>query len=298
MQSHRPPIGIARPSRRAALVVVSVIGAVVLSVIGVSLTSSVASATSCAGPLSAGEIRVVMVVDMGDAGSSNAVCLVVPEGTTGSQLIARRAAELGTASPRYAGSGLLCAIDGFPASGCGDRNAGGFAYWAYFAGTSGSWQYGNFNPFVKRLHDGDIEGWRYVNGAGDGQDPAPRTWPSASLFPSLAPAVPAPTAEGSPYGAGASVAPSATSSSPVPDANSTSPGAEGSTTAVDPAGTSAPTSNGDSAASTGGEVGDVALAASSSSGGSDVGRWIGAIVIAVLICAFGAGAWFRTRGAS
>ena len=292
MQSHRPSIGNARSMRRAAVMMVSMVGGLLLAGAGLFVSSSVASASSCSGPLSAGEIRVVMVVDMGDAGSSNSVCLVVPEGTTGSQLIARRAAEIGAASPRYAGSGLLCAIDGFPATGCGDRNAGGFAYWAYFSGAGGSWQYGNYNPFVKRLHDGDIEGWRYVNGAGDGQDPAPRTWPSASLFPPLAPPETA-----APAGAGTSI-PSPQVSNP--SASEGNQPADGDATGDMVATSTAPAvSSSDAVASApSSDVGDVALAASTSNGGSGIGRWVGVIVIALLICGFGAGAWFRARSSS
>lgn len=159
-----------------------------------------ADAAGCSSPRGAGEVRVVIVVDPGASGAPSSVCMVVPEGTTGSQLLARRAAEIGAAAPRYASSGLLCAIDGYPSSGCGDRTAGGYAYWAYFAGGSGSWIYGNNNPFIKRLRDGDVEGWRFVDGAGDGQDPPPRLGP-AGLFPAVVvpresemPIDPAPTA--------------------------------------------------------------------------------------------------------
>ena len=143
-----------------------------------------ADAAGCSSPRGAGEVRVVIVVDPGASGAPSSVCMVVPEGTTGSQLLARRAAEIGAAAPRYASSGLLCAIDGHPSSGCGDRTAGGYAYWAYFAGGSGSWIYGNNNPFIKRLRDGDVEGWRFVDGAGDGQDPPPRLGPTG-LFPAV-----------------------------------------------------------------------------------------------------------------
>ena len=103
------------------------------------LSAGPAGAASCTEPVAAGQIRVVIVVDPGDAGSPSSACLVVPAGTTGSQALSRRAAELGRTVPRYGGSGLLCALDGHPTSGCGDRNAGGYLYWAYFNGTSGAW---------------------------------------------------------------------------------------------------------------------------------------------------------------
>ena len=117
-----------------------------------------AATDDCARPPS-GSIRVVMVVDAG-GGSPIVTCLVVPDGITGSKLLAARAAQLGVAPPSYAGSGLLCTIDGAPASGCAETSAG--SYWANFSGTSGTWVYSSYNPFIRHLRDGDIEGWRYV----------------------------------------------------------------------------------------------------------------------------------------
>ena len=252
-----------------------------------------ADASSCAGPLAGGEIRVVIVVDGADSGGgSSATCLVVPAGTTGSQLLARRSAELRTGSPRYGSSGLLCAIDGLPATGCGDRNAGGFAYWAYFDGASGDWSYGDINPFAKRLSDGDIEGWRYVRGAGNGQDPPPRIAPSGSLFPALAPAPSPPpdSPSATPIPAGGAGAPSSavaggTNSAIAgesPDVGASSSAAEGSvassaTTSVEPV------------------VVDAVAFASSISDSSTTGRWIGIVAVAVLIFVMAGGAWFKTR---
>lgn len=158
-----------------------------LALLVVAVGPTRAEASSCSDAVPDGQVRVVVVVDPGAVGSASAACLVVPAGTTGAQALARRAAELGVSVPRYNSSGLLCAIDGHPASGCGDRNGGGYLYWAYFSGTSGSWVYGNFNPFTRRLVDGDIEGWRFVDGSGDGSEPPPRLAPSRSLFPSTAP---------------------------------------------------------------------------------------------------------------
>lgn len=245
----------------------------------VAVPSSEAEASSCAGPLAAGEIRVVLVVDAADiGGGSSATCLVVPAGTTGSQLLARRGAELGTGSPRYGSSGLLCAIDGLPATGCGDRSAGGFAYWAYFNGSSGSWVYGNFNPFIRRLADGDVEGWRYVNGAGNGQDPPPRIGPSRALFPALSP-VPVPEPEPSAPVAPLRSAPGVTSPPSIDVAEPAAPVVESVTTTVVSEGPV--------------EVVDVALASSTSA--STSGRWIGVLVALVLIGLLAGGAVLRTR---
>jgi hypothetical protein len=188
----RPRTG-AGPIGRTSRVVVAVLCVVATLVAGLAVLASPASAAErCGSTVPAGQVRVVVVVDPGTGGSPGASCLVVPEGTTGAQLLAQRAGLFGTASPRYADSGLLCAIDAYPAEGCGDRTSGGYLYWSYWSGTSGSWVYGQGNPFVRRVRDGDIEGWRFVDGSGTGSDPAPRVSPSPSLFPPLAPP-PAPT---------------------------------------------------------------------------------------------------------
>ena len=272
------------------LLMASLLVAVVVAVMFWS--SHRAEASSCSGPFSDGEIRVVIVVDGADIGSgSSATCLVVPAGTTGSQLLARRSAELGTGSPRYGSSGLLCAIDGQPATGCGDRNAGGFGYWAYFAGSSGSWSYGNSNPFLKRLSDGDIEGWRYVQGAGNGQDPPPRISPLRSLFPVLVPAVAVPpeSQSSSPMtGGGSRVLPSEPSVVPNSSAEEIAAIESGSLTVeTSVANASAPRAEP--------VVVEAVALASSSSTRSTAGRWIGIVVVTVLIIVMAGGAWMQTR---
>jgi hypothetical protein len=105
--------------------------------------------------------------------------VVVPHGTNGSRLLAARAAQLGAAVPAHAGSGLLCTIDSYPSTGCVET-AGG-SYWANFSGTGGDWAYSNYNPFLRRVCDGDVEGWRYVeHGTGAAGDAAPRV-PAGSV---------------------------------------------------------------------------------------------------------------------
>lgn len=184
------------------------------------------AATVCGGSVGEGQIRVVIVVDPGPGGPGGpaATCLVVARGTTGAQLLAERSGALGVPRPRYADSGLLCGIDGHPATGCGERTASGYRYWAYFSGTSGSWVYGSGNPFIRRMADGDVEGWRFVDGAGTGQDPPPRLGPSG-LFPPLAPPPPtvlAPVPGPLPVPGAAPAPPAA--GTPVPGADAGSPG--------------------------------------------------------------------------
>lgn len=149
-----------------------------LALLGPALlgTTEASAATSCGGPV-AGSARVVVVVDDG-LGQVSVECLLVSQGTTGSQLLRQRAAKLGTAVPGHAGSGLLCTIDSFPASGCAETSGG--SYWANFSASGGSWDYSNYNPFIRRVCDGDVEGWRYVvRGSGAAGDAAPRIAPDA-----------------------------------------------------------------------------------------------------------------------
>ncbi len=290
--THQPPsIATERLQQMRALRAMAALLVGVVALVSLLVGSAAtASASSCSGSLADGEIRVVLVVDSSDlGGGASATCLVVPAGTTGSQLLARRGSELGTGSPRYGSSGLLCAIDGLPATGCGDRSSGGFEYWAYFNGSSGSWVYGNINPFTRRLSDGDIEGWRYVQGAGNGQDPPPRIGPSRSLFPALAPVLPelppvsaSSSVTAAPSGASAagitaSTAPAGADVAIDPILGATSGGSVSTTSAVDPV-----------------VVGDVALASSTSSH-SSTGRWIGIAAVFGLIAVMAGGAWVQTR---
>ena len=295
MNHQLPSIAFKRLHRTRALRAMTVVLlSVVVSVSVLVGLADTASAASCSGPISDGEIRVVLVVDSSDlGGSSSATCLVVPAGTTGSQLLARRGNELGIGSPRYGSSGLLCAIDGLPATGCGDRNSGGYGYWAYFFDGGGNWTYGSNNPFSKRLTDGAIEGWRFVTGGcGCGQDPSPRIGPSRSLFPALAPAR-APLPE----------LPSASAPS-SPSSNPSSTNAGGSSALIPPSsGDANPeqqvgAATGSSTVTSAAEavvVGEVALASSNSTD-SNAGRWVGIAVVFVLIGVMAGGAWVQTRG--
>ncbi len=165
-----------------------------LTVAAVLLPSAPAGAAElCAPSAPAGHVRIAVIVDYGTEpgapGSASVRCLTVPDGTTGGQLLKQRAELLGTALPSYATSGLLCTLDGFPRNDeCGAASGDEFRYWSYWSGTSGSWVYGQGNPFTRRLRDGDIEGWRFVSAA-ESAAPPPRVAPSTDLFP----APPAPT---------------------------------------------------------------------------------------------------------
>jgi len=281
--------------------------AVVLVSAGVGVmvaTAPVASASpgSCGAPVP-GQARVVVVVDDGEGGADHAAatCVLVPRGAKGAQVLAARAAQLGTAAPSHAGSGLLCTIDSFPASQCADTGSG--SYWANFSGTDGSWDYSNYNPFIRRVCDGDVEGWRYVvRGSGAAGDAQPRLDASAvrpsdawgCTEPSSAPAVNGgagdpgtPAARGAAATAADSPAADGPASEPTVDpvATDSDSGSNSAAIGTARAGTSDATVLAAGAATN-------ARAATNAAGASS---WWGAGLAVVVIVALGAVAVFRSR---
>ena len=97
------------------------------------------------------------------------------------------AAALGTSNVAYAGSGLLCAIDNYPANGvqdCGQSVGNGdYDFWSYWHGSSGQWTYANNGPAEQSVSNpaDDVEGWRFQNG-----EPASSTDPPPGVAPSYA----------------------------------------------------------------------------------------------------------------
>jgi hypothetical protein len=138
---------------------------------------------------SASTLVIPVVVDSGGPSDVGVVtCVPVPAGSTGADVLTARAEMLGEPAPRYAPSGLLCAIDGFPATGCGVVTGGHYAYWAYYHGGS-SWSYADIGPAEETVSAGDVEGWRFQpEGSGTPADPPPRAPSLAStLCPSSGP---------------------------------------------------------------------------------------------------------------
>lgn len=128
-----------------------------------------------------GVVAVRVVVDYGDLAEAPAepgvVCVSVPEGADGSEVLAARAEQLGTPAPRYEASGLLCAIDGVPETGCGEPTDTGYRYWSYWLGTAEGWEYASVGPAFRSAEAAVSEGWRFVDGAGGPDDPPPGSSP-------------------------------------------------------------------------------------------------------------------------
>ena len=80
----------------------------------------------------------------------------------------------------YSNSGLLCAIDNYPANGvqnCGQSvGSGDYDYWSYWHGASGSWVYASDGPAEQSVSSpaDDVEGWRFQTDEPDNpSDPPP-----------------------------------------------------------------------------------------------------------------------------
>jgi hypothetical protein len=274
------------------------VGAVVLTIVpmvigAIAMTPSTASALGR--PCAAGDVRVAVIVDFGDSSSVSVACVPAGSRDNGAQVLGARASTLGAPAPRFNASGLLCAIDNVPATGCGDRSSGRYAYWSYWHGVDGQWQYSNFGPAAWRVDADVVEGWRFQPaGAGNPSDPPPRA--SAAL---PADCRPVPPSTAPPVVAPAGTAP------PAPGGNPSSPAAPGagSQRASSPTTDTAGAPN-DVSTSTTGIAGDVrpdattsteptetsaaAARASSTSGGTDgsgsapVGLVVGIALVATL----------------
>jgi hypothetical protein len=129
----------------------------------------------------AGQLHVAVVVDFGDNGAGvSSVCVPASAHDNGATVLAARASMLGTPQPRFNASGLLCAIDGVPATGCGEPVGKKYAYWSYWHG-DGGWSYSDVGPAASRVDASVVEGWRWNSmGAGNPTDPAPRGSANAS----------------------------------------------------------------------------------------------------------------------
>jgi hypothetical protein len=284
-----------------AFVLVSVsLGLAVTTAAGAS-----ASSGPCAAPI-IGQARVVVVVDDGEGGPDHAVvtCVIVPRGTKGAQVLAARAAQLGTAVPSHAGSGLLCTIDSFPASQCAETGSG--SYWANFSGTDGSWNYSTYNPFIRRVCDGDVEGWRYVvRGSGAAGDAQPRL-DAATVRPADAWGCSEPTSAPT-VGSGAGDSGNTTGSAASGSTVDPSAPVDGSNpSATDPVSPDPTASDSSAAGVTSGASGasdavqrdasgDVVLASDSQANSEGTASWWGAGLALVIILLLGGAAVFRSR---
>ena len=183
----------------------------------VPLKMAIASADSVGN-----DVYVAVVVDFGNGSSMTTVSKCVPVASNARDSDAL-AAAVGPSNVSYAGSGLLCAIDNYPANGvqnCGQgAGTGNFDFWSYWHGSSGSWVYANNGPAGQSVSNpsNDVEGWRFQN-----NEPASSSDPPPGVTPSYAQICNAST----------EVPPAQTSSTPA--APTTTPGATAATTTTTP----------------------------------------------------------------
>jgi hypothetical protein len=105
---------------------------------------------------------VGLVVDMGD-GALVTRCVAFGEAEiSGLDVLERSGLEIVT------NQGAICAIGGTgcPASNCWCQCQGSpCIYWSYWHWLDGGWQYSQAGAAGYRVHDGDVEGWRWGEGA-------------------------------------------------------------------------------------------------------------------------------------
>ena len=129
----------------------------------VPLKMAIASADSVGN-----DVYVAVVVDFGSGSSMTTVSKCVPVASNARDSDAL-AAAVGSSNVAYAGSGLLCAIDNYPANGvqnCGQSVGNGdFDFWSYWHGSSGQWTYASNGPAEQSVSNpaDDVEGWKFQN---------------------------------------------------------------------------------------------------------------------------------------
>ena len=274
------------------------------------------------------DVYVAVVVDFGNGSSMSTVSKCVPVPSSGDDADAL-AAAVGGNNVAYAGSGLLCAIDNYPANGvqnCGQSaGSGDYDYWSYWHGSTGSWVYASNGPAEQSASNpaDDVEGWRFqLNEPANQSDPVPSVTPSyaqicnastevapaqsSSAPPTTtttatasAPAVTPTTARTTP---GAVVPPTPTT---APNTRSKSVGASTSTSTTESAsgGTASTTTPGDPSKTEGGGHGssdahraaEASPASDKSPGGGSSSSLLSLILVGAVVAALGGFALFRWR---
>jgi hypothetical protein len=150
------------------------------------------------------DVYVAVVVDFGSGSSMSTVSKCVPVASNAHDADAL-AAAVGSDNVAYASSGLLCAIDNYPANGvqnCGESvGSGDYDYWSYWHGATGTWVYANDGPGEQPVSSpaDDVEGWRFqLNEPDTPGDPAPDVTPSYAQICNASTEVPPPQGSSAP----------------------------------------------------------------------------------------------------
>jgi hypothetical protein len=253
--------------------------------------------TGCAA--ASGASHAGLVVDFGtvtDAGTvphstPQAKCVTFGGTESGSQLLVD-AGHVLSFDPR---SGLLCSIDGYPASGCGKATSAGYEYWSYWHGGS-KWTYATSGPDTTYVKSGGVEGWRFVSGSDSSNERAPRYSPAGPPCPTATPTTTTrPSGAATPStaavtGAGDHATPTSTVAAGGADAPATDKVSHPRTTTTSG---SSPLASGDGTADTNTAKRTLAAAADTHRPGS--GSPAGAIAVAALVVALAIGAFVVSR---
>jgi hypothetical protein len=274
------------------------------------------------------DVYVAVVVDFGNGSSMTTVSKCVPLASNARDSDAL-AAAVGSSNVAYASSGLLCAIDNYPANGvqnC-DQSVGNgdYDFWSYWHGSSGQWTYANNGPAGQSVSSpaDDVEGWKFQNDEpASSSDPPPGVAPSYAQIcnastevpPTQTSSAPATTTTTASTSAAPSVTPTtaksssgsgaATTTTTVVGIRSKSTGAGSTTTTAESGGTTttpAPsTSNGTAGGSHGSSsdahrIAAANVASHGSTGGGSSNNLLPVVLIAVVVAALGGFALFRWR---
>jgi hypothetical protein len=275
------------------------------------------------------DVYVAVVVDFGNGSSMTTVskCVPVPSNAHDADALA---AAVGSSNVSYSNSGLLCAIDSYPANGvqnCGQSVGNGdYDYWSYWHGASGSWVYASNGPAEQSVSSpaNDVEGLRFQNNEpASSSDPPPSVTPSyaqicnastevppaqtpsAPVTTTTAPSSSAPPATPTTANAGSGGSGSVTTTSTAVSTRAKSSGSGSSTTTTVQGGSTTTSTIGDSSGPDSGSRGSssahrsaVVSAAPSSHAGSSGGpptNLLPVVLIAVVVAALGAFALLRWR---
>lgn len=126
-------------------------------------------------PVASTEIQQAALVVALPEGGLSASCITFTEPElTGVQLLEHADLRLGLDVGNSAGV-LVCAINGvgcdFPTEKCFCQCSGGgtCTYWAYFNLTpEGNWVYAPLGASGRRVHDGDVDLWAWIDSSGVG----------------------------------------------------------------------------------------------------------------------------------
>ncbi|MGO9856805.1 MAG: hypothetical protein ACLPYY_17395 [Acidimicrobiales bacterium] len=282
----------------------------------VPLKMAIASADSVGN-----EVYVAVVVDFGSGSSMSTISTCVPVPSTGRDSDAL-AAAVGEANVAYNDSGLLCAIENYPANGvqnCGQSvGSGAYDYWSYWHGTSGSWVYANDGPAEQPVASpsDDVEGWRFQTDEPDNSsDPPPAATASYAQIcnastevpPAQAPSSVTTTTTNAPSlttttAPGASTGPGLSTSATTPDTQpglgtaprTAAPGATSTSTSTTGPGTSGSTGGGKHSPS-GTHPAAVASPASHHDPGGGGDALLPVVLVAAVVAALGGVAFWRWR---